>query len=275
MKAWFDGSVTELDAPLVRLVDHGFTVGDGVFETLKTTPGGPAFALTRHVERLRRSAAGLGLVPPDAALVVDAVTTVLDANRDVDLTHGRVRITCTSGPGPAGSERGPGPLTLAVTVTSGQPWPATTSVGVPPWPRNERSPLTGLKTTSYAENAVMLAWAKERGFSEAVVGNLQGELCEGTGSNIFVVIDGQALTPPLSSGCLAGITRELVLEWTDAQERSLPLGVLATADEVFLTSSTRDVHPVVRVDDRELPPGPVTATIAEQFRARSAVDVDP
>ena len=80
--------------------------------------------------------------------------------------------------------------------------------------------------------------------------NLVGDLCEGTSTNVFVVVDGVVLTPTLASGCLPGITRELVVEWFDVVEQDLPLSVLDTADEVFLTSSTRDVHPVVRLDDR-------------------------
>lgn len=275
MRAWLNGAITDLDVPLIGLLDHGFTVGDGVFETMRTTPGGEAFALTRHIERLRRSAAGLGLVPPDAAEVGVAVRAVLAANGGAALPHGRIRVTFTSGHGPLGSDRGPGPATLAVIVQPGKPWPEATTVAVPPWPRNERSPLVGLKTTSYAENAVALAWAKERGFSEAVMGNLAGDLCEGTGSNVFVVIDGQTMTPTLDSGCLNGITRQLVMEWGDVPERDLPLQILDTADEVFITSSTRDVHPVVAVGDRELPVGPVTRGLADLFAERSASDIDP
>jgi len=114
------------------------------------------------------------------------------------------------------------------------------------------------------------------GASEAILANSSGELCEGTGTNVFVVIDGELLTPALSSGCLAGITRELVLEWSGASEAALGLAALRVADEIFLTSSTRDVHPVVRIDDRELAgPGPVTSAVAADFRARSAADVDP
>lgn len=275
MRAWLNGEITDLDVPLIGLLDHGFTVGDGVFETMRTTPGGDAFALTRHIERLRRSAAGLGLLPPDPDQVGVAVRAALAANSDTDLTNGRIRVTFTSGPGPLGSERGPGPATLAVTVQPGKPWPDTTTIGVPPWPRNERSPLVGLKTTSYAENAVALAWAKERGFSEAVMGNLAGDLCEGTGSNVFVVVDGQAMTPSLESGCLNGITRQLVMEWGRVPEKDLPLQILETVDEVFITSSTRDVHPVVAVGDRQLPVGPVTQRLRDLFAERSAADIDP
>ncbi len=127
-----------------------------------------------------------------------------------------------------------------------------------PWVRNERAATAGLKTTSYAENVIALAHAKERGALEAVFGNTRGELCEATGSNVFVVVDGVLRTPPLDSGCLAGITRELLLEWCrdagiEVVEEALPLDVLAHADEVFLTSSIKDVFPVSAVDGRVLP----------------------
>ncbi|MGB9373604.1 MAG: aminotransferase class IV, partial [Jiangellales bacterium] len=148
-------------------------------------------------------------------------------------------------------------------------------VALAPWPRNERGPLVGLKTTSYGDNVVALAWARERGAGEAIFGNTAGRLCEGTGSNVFVVVDDQVLTPPLSSGCLAGVTRALVLEWSDAREADLPGDALSTATEVFLTSSTRDVQPVSRVDERGLPTGERTRTIAAEFARRSALDVDP
>jgi branched-chain amino acid aminotransferase len=100
---------------------------------------------------------------------------------------------------------------------------------------------------------------------------------EGTGSNVFVVLDGRLFTPPLASGCLAGITRELVVEWSGAQEADLPLGVLAEAEEIFLTSSLRDVQGVHRVDDRLLPgaPGPVTAKAMRVFAERAAADPNP
>ena len=271
--AWCNGRLVDESQPVATALDHGLTVGDGVFETLKVIDGVP-FALRRHLDRLSRSAAGLGLPAPDQDLVRLGIAEVLAANQEKLGDLGRLRVTYTSGPGPLGSDRGPGPGLVAVAVTAASPWPASTAVAVSPWPRNERSPLAGLKTTSYAENAVALDWAKQRGCSEAVMANLSGDLCEGTGSNIFVVAYGRVLTPPLDSGCLAGITRELVLEWTDAVEERLPIDVLTTADEIFLVSSTRDVQPVHQVDDRELDPGPVTQEIAEIF-SQCSTDRDP
>jgi len=149
-----------------------------------------------------------------------------------------------------------------------------------PWTRNERSATAGLKTTSYADNVVALAYAKARGAVEAVFANTRGELCECTGSNIFAVVDGTIVSPPVDSGLLEGITRALVLKWCredgmPVEESAARLDILRTADEVFITSSTRDVLPVHAVDDRRLEPGTVTARAAKVFAERSAEDVDP
>lgn len=271
MWSWVNGVLSPVDDGVVAVTDHGFTVGDGVFETLKIERGVP-FALTRHLHRLERSAAGLGLPAPDTERIREAVAEVC-GQRQYDL--GVLRITYTSGPGPLGSMRGDQGCTVAVVSMPGKPWPDSTKVHVSRWPRNERSPLAGLKTTSYAENAVSLAQARAVGASEALMGNLVGQLCEGTGSNVFVVVEGRVLTPPLASGCLAGVTRGLVLEWFDVEERTLPLDVLRTADEVFLTSCTRDIHPVHAVDDRALAEWPVTAAMRERFLALCAEDPDP
>ncbi len=269
---WINGKTSPVAEGSISVIDHGFTVGDGVFETLKTIDGSP-FALTRHLQRLARSAAGLGLPVPDLDLVRSAVAEVL-AQQSYPL--GVLRITYTSGPGPLGSHRGDAGTTVAVVSMPGSRWPSTTQITTSRWPRNERSPLVGLKTTSYAENAVCLAEAKATGASEAVLANLAGNLCEGTGSNVFAVIGSQVFTPPVQDGCLAGITRDLVIEWCDVEERSLPISVLQSADELFITSSTRDVHPVDQVDQRRLPaPGPVTAKIAATFAERSAQEPDP
>jgi branched-chain amino acid aminotransferase len=149
-----------------------------------------------------------------------------------------------------------------------------------PWVRNERSAVAGLKTTSYAENVVALAYAKQRGAIEAVFANTRGELCEGTGSNVFVVRAGVVWTPPLDSGCLAGVTRALAVEWCredgiEVREEAMPLDVLRECDEVFITSSTKDVLPIDRVDDRIVAPGQVTARAAEVFARQSAERIDP
>ncbi len=141
--------------------------------------------------------------------------------------------------------------------------------------------MAGLKTTSYAENVVALAAAHERGATEAIFANTRGDLCEGTGSNIFVGVGDRLVTPPLSSGCLAGITRELVIEvlaerGITVATDDLALDRLASVDEAFLTSSTRDVQAIDRIDDRTIgAPGPLTTAAASAFAELLARDLDP
>ncbi len=271
--AWVDGTLVAPDAASVSAFDHGLTVGDGVFETLRVYRGTP-FALRRHLDRLGRSAAGLGLPVPDREVLARACAEVVDAG---GLADARLRLTVTGGPGPLGSPRGAGPPTVVAAVAPLAPVSPAAAVAVAPWPRNERGPLAGLKTTSYAENVVLLAWARERGAEEAVVGDTTGRLCEGTGANVFVVHDGRLRTPTLASGCLAGVTRDLVLERTDAEEVDLALDDLASADEAFLTSSTREVQPIGSVDGRPLPAasGPRTSAARSAFRDLVTDDLDP
>ena len=189
----------------------------------------------------------------------------------------RIRITYTSGIGPLGSDRGAHGTTAVVAAAEQQPFPATGDVSVVPWPRNERGALSGLKTTSYGDNAKALAYAHDHGGAEAIFGNLADNLCEGTGSNVFLVRGGRLITPPLSSGCLAGITRALVLEWVGGSEEDVPLSAFTEADEAFLTSTTRDVQPIRAVDGKVFPaaPGPVTRKAIEVFATRGTADLDP
>ncbi|TWG97251.1 branched-chain amino acid aminotransferase [Nocardioides sp. J9] len=268
MRAWINGQLlTDPKAPAVPVTDHGLTVGDAVFEAVKVV-GGEPFALQRHLDRLERSAEGLGLVGLDLADVRRGVAAVLEGD---PLPLGRLRITVTGGNAPLGSGRGNDPLTVIVVASPMEPAPETTAVITVPWPRNERGALAGLKTTSYGENVVALARAQAAGASEAVFANLAGHLCEGTGTNVFYVVDGQVRTPTLASGCLAGVTRALLIEWFGATEVDEPIEVAAGADEVFLVSTTRDVQGVHRWDHRELAaPGPVTRAAAQAWRDNEA-----
>jgi branched-chain amino acid aminotransferase len=215
----------------------------------------------------------MGFALPDRAFLDRAIDEVIAGNGLVDC---RLRLTVTTGEGPLGSGREPSSPTVVAAVAPIDPVPGSTAVITVPWVRNERSPLAGVKSTSYGENVIALARARAAGASEAIFANTRGELCEGTGSNIFVVVDGELLTPPLSSGCLAGVARELVLEVSDAAERPLPLEILAVAEEIFLTSSIRDVQAVASVDGRLLPaPGPRTAATATAYQALLSRTLDP
>ncbi len=269
-----NGELVPDDDARISVFDHGLVVGDGVFETIKVENGVP-FAMTRHLRRLRTSALGLGLPEPDIEQIRDGALAVIAASDRPALA--RMRITVTGGVSPLGSERGSSPA-AAIVAMAPQSEPAqSVDVATVPWPRNERGALAGLKTTSYGENVRALAYAAERGGSEAIFGNTLGRLCEGTGSNVFVVIGGALLTPPLSAGCLAGVTRALVIEWADAREEDLPLQALAEAEEAFLSGTTRDVQPIRSVNGIPLPAvaGPVTRKAAEIFALRAAESPDP
>ena len=272
-KVWLNGQVLDTDDARISPFDHGMTVGDGVFETLKVIDGTP-FAMGRHLRRLERSASALGIETPDPELVRNAADEVITANGP---GADRLRITLTGGPGPLGSNRGDEGTTLLLAVSELAPVEHGTEVVTVEWTRNERGALAGLKTTSYAENVMALARATAAGASEAIFANTAGNLCEGTGTNIFVGIDGRLVTPPLSAGPLAGITRELVLEVTDAVEEDLPLDALLEADEAFLTSSTRDVQGIRAVDGIALRecPGPLTEAAAAAFAELTRTNLDP
>lgn len=272
---WMDGGLVEPERAVVSVFDHGFTVGDGVFETVKVLGGRP-FALRRHIERLHRSADGLGLhVPLTDASLRRVVDEVVEA---AGLELARLRITLTAGVTPLGSGRGSAAPTLVVAAGPLRPWDDETTAVTVPWPRNERSALTGVKTTSYAENVLALAEARKVGATEAIVPNLRGRLCEGTGTNVFVVLDGRLVTPPLIDGCLPGVTRALLLELLpDADEEHVPMEALADADEVLLTSTTRDVQPLAMLDGRDLPgaSGAVARRAMAAIADLQARDLDP
>lgn len=272
---WIDGSLVDPDEATVSVFDHGFTVGDGVFETLRTIGGRP-FAVRRHLERLRRSAERLGVdVPlPDHALR-DVVDEVVAATA---LDEARLRITVTGGVGAPGSGRGGGSPTLVVVAGELAPWPPETTAVTVPWPCNELSALAGVKTTSFAENVHALAEARKVGASEAIRPNTRGHLCEGTGTNVFVVLDGELVTPPLMAGCLPGVTRALVLEVVpEADEDDVPMPRLPEASEVLLTSTTRDVQPLRMLDGRALPglDGPWARRAMTALADLQARDLDP
>lgn len=271
---WLNGALLDDAQARISVFDHGLTVGDGVFETVKVT-GGVPFALTRHLRRLAASAAALGLPEPEPDAIAAGVSSVLKASGSPD--RARLRITVTGGESPLGSHRGAGPLTAVIALGELTEWEASCDVVTVPWPRNERGALAGIKTTSYAENVRALGYAEERGATEAIFANTLGNLCEGTGSNVFLVADGELVTPPLSAGCLAGVTRGLVLEWFGGSERDVPVTALAGASEAFLVSTTRDVQPIRSVDGVVLQavPGPVTGKAAQVFATRAAQSPDP
>lgn len=270
---WIDGRLTPARDATISAFDHAITVGDGVFETIEAHGGRP-FALRRHLARLRRSAAALDIDPgrSDEELA-EAIAEVLAATP----TDGLIRLTVSAGLGPLGSGRLDGAATVIIATAPGKTWGATTDVITVEWARNDVGALAGVKSTSYAENVLALRRATAVGATEAILPNTKGNLCEGTGTNIFLEIDGRLVTPPLSSGCLAGVTRELVLELVEVEERDVPVAALSSTREAFVTSTTRDVLAVAHVDGVALPraPGPLTRAAAEAFADMKATRIDP
>lgn len=264
---WLNGSLLPAAEARISPFDQGFLVGDGVFETLVARQSLPV-AAREHWRRLLNSCAKAGLEAPSENLFQEALQAVITANH---LPDARLRVTLTRGECPPGSPSTLANQTFLATAAPLKPWPPVERVCLAPWIRNENSALCGIKSLSYAENLLALAHARSLGCGEALLANSRGELCEGSSSNVFLVIAGRLITPPLSSGCLAGVTRALVLEACQREglavsEEPVPLGRLRECEELFLTSSTREIHPVAQVDERVLTaPGPVTRLVMKAY----------
>ncbi len=275
---WINGALTPVAEARIDPFDHGFLTGDGVFETMIVYRG-KAFAVERHWKRLQRSAAVLALDLPSREELENAITSVIKANQR---ESGRIRVTLTGGPAPLGSEKGDAASTFVVAVADLPKHGTEGDLITVPFRRNEHGALSNHKTISYGENVVALAYAKKQGGSEAIFANTAGSLCEGTGSNIFIVYEGDLVTPPVSAGCLPGITRALVLELCEkldvpVQQRNVPLRALAEASEAFLTSSLREVQPVRTVDGNPLAncPGEFSLRLRDAYRELTASTAAP
>jgi len=277
---WRNGRLLSAEEGGVSAFDHGLLTGDGVFETLVARDG-ILFAETRHYLRLLRSAAVMGLEVPSQQTLGEAMREVLRAN---DLLSGemRLRVTLTGGDSPLGSVRGEAGQTALVAASPSPVFPASVGVVTVPFARNDQGALAGVKSISYGENVVALNYARQHGAGEAIFGNTRGLLCEGTGTNVFAVFDGKLMTPPLSSGCLAGVTRSVVLdvcgfEGLEVTECDVPLTDLENADEAFLTSTLRHVQAIESVNQSSLGrvPGPVTMRLREAFLRYAGEVPDP
>jgi branched-chain amino acid aminotransferase len=232
----------------ISVFDHGFTVGDGVFETIQTL-NGKFLSLPRHLERLKESASSINLVLPE----LDVIHSALDELRKEKIFQtargGRLRVTCTSGGGPLGMHRGAG-WTL---VTNWFPFELPTvslSLMTSAVPKFKESMFNQVKSISYLENLVALNQAVDAGFDEAVLLNELGFLAEGTGTNIFIIKGDEVKTPPLSEGALGGITRQVLLEsapWI--QQSRISREEMLEADFMFVTSTTRNLQAVSRLDN--------------------------
>lgn len=246
-------------------MDRGAIHGLGLFETMLACDGALVFP-DRHLARLRKSCETLGW-PVEYPDILEIATELLSLNR-LDTGRARVRLAITAGSG-AIHDLTPGSDRLIWMVASrAQVPPESISACISPWPRNEHSPLAGLKCAAYAENLIALNHARLNGFDEAIFFNTGGLLCEAATANIFLVKNGTLLTPSLDSGCLPGITRQVVLELAGkssiaCESAEITREHLQAADEIFLTSSTIGVMPVSRLGDCLLAPGHVTGILRE------------
>jgi branched-chain amino acid aminotransferase len=282
-----NGRVSDQEHAVISVFDHGFLYGEGIYETLRTYNKGQPFLFDRHMRRLRNSAAMLALPIP-----------LSDAQ-----IHARVQETMrVAGLGPWGEReayirilitRGIGDLTYDPAAT---PEPSTVVIvkehvdlpedvqargvtaSLVPVVRNHPGSVNPLiKSNNLLNSALAMQEAVRRGAFEGIMRNYRGELAECSTSNIFVVKHGAALTPPLDAGLLPGITREFLFEvGADAgipvREQALRDDDLFGADEAFLTSTTREILPIVAVDERTIgsgTPGPVTCALLAAFRQKA------
>ncbi|WP_061962202.1 aminotransferase class IV [Demequina flava] len=278
---WAGGRIRGAHEPIISASDHGFTVGDGLFETIAIRDGVP-FALTRHLARLAYGLERLGLSPLDPGIVRGAIGDLLGTGQALT----RVRVTVTSGVGPAGYARGDSGPTVVVTGATGRAPRECVAVRAP-WKRNERSAVAGVKTTSAGEYAVIANYARGRGADEAILANTYGNLCEGASTNVFVERGGEIITPPLASGCLPGIMRGLALEW--GARAGIPVRVgapgeltLADLDEVIagaahlaVTSTVRRVQHVSALDGERVTPGRLLRELAAHVELQAERTPDP
>jgi branched-chain amino acid aminotransferase len=271
---WVNGLPADPDAPALSVSDRGFTLADGCFETMRAYRG-VIFCLDAHMQRLSVTAARLGIpVPPHLEQTVAAATRALRAAR----ADASVRLTMSRGIG-AGVAAPSGVVpTTVLLIGRLPPVPATLATTgltarIASGRRNEYALSAGLKTLSYTDTVLALAEARDHGAGDALFLDTAGHLCEGSSSNLFLVAGGIVRTPPRSCGILPGITRQTVLGILGslgiaAGETPIPPVELDAADEVFLTSSLREIAPVTRVGEQPIGsgrPGPVTGRVSAAY----------
>ncbi len=281
-----NGRVVDQSHAVVSVFDHGFLFGEGVYETLRTYNGRP-FLFDRHARRLRRSAQLLELPVPldDGAIESRCRDTMAAAGLEGGPGHeAYLRIMLTRGVGELSYDPGACPEPTVVVIVRPHVDPPRevfergVRVALVSIVRNHPGTVNPLiKSNNLINNALAMHEAAKAGAFEGVMRNYRGELAECTQSNLFVVRNGAAWTPPLDAGLLPGITRAFLLEVAPAigvpiREEVLHDDDLLGADEAFLTSTTREVVPIVQVDDRTIgsgSPGPITKRLLLAFRARA------
>jgi branched-chain amino acid aminotransferase len=267
----------------ISIFDHGFLYGEGVYETMRTYNSQP-FLYDRHMRRLRRSAQMIVLdVPFTDDELADRIGETMNAG-GLNGSEAYIRVLLTRGIGELTYDPKATPVPSVVIIVKPHVDPPDAAfergvkVCLSPILRNHPHSLNPMiKSNNLLNNALAMQEALRRGGTEAIMRNHRGELSECSQSNLFVVTNGALLTPPLEAGLLPGITREFVMEiardlGVDAREQTLRDEDLFAADECFLTSTTKELLPIVQVDDRRIgggTPGPVTRKLLGAFRNRA------
>ena len=281
-----NGLVSSQKDAVVSVFDHGFLYGEGVYETLRTYNGQP-FLFDRHMQRLRTSAGMLALAVPltDGDIGRRFRETVHAAGLgDAPSREAYIRILVTRGVGELSYDPVSCPAPTVVVIVKPHIEPPAEAfangvrVSLVPVVRNHPGSVSPLiKSNNLLNNALAMQEAFRRGGFEGIMRNYRGELAECTQSNLFIVKNGAALTPPIDAGLLAGITRAFLFEvgaeiGVPVREAVLRDADLFGADECFLTSTTRELVPIVKVDDRVIgsgAPGPITQALLDGYRRQA------
>jgi branched-chain amino acid aminotransferase len=281
-----NGRISDQAHAVVSVFDHGFLYGEGVYETLRTYSGRP-FLFDRHMRRLRKSASMLTLPVPLTDDLIEARFQDTMRAAGIEGAPGNeayIRLMITRGVGDLSYDPAVCPTPTVVIVVKPQVDPPVqafergVTVSLVSIVRNHPGSVNPIiKSNNLLNNAIAMQEAVRRGAFEGLMRNYRGELAECTTSNIFLVKNGTALTPPIDAGLLAGITREFLFEI--GMEEGIPVreavlrdNDLFAADEAFLTSTTREIVPIVRVDDKLIgsgTPGPITKALLNAFRKRA------
>jgi branched-chain amino acid aminotransferase len=276
---YVNGTITPADKAVVPVYDHGFLYGEGVYETLRTYNRVP-FLFEQHCRRLRASARHIALDVPFSDLELRrSVDGTVAAAGDVHEAYIRVLLTRGVGELTYDLAATPTPSLVIIVKPFDEPPPRVFDEGIRislvSILRNHPGSVNPIiKSNNLLNNALAMQEAHRRGAEEGLMCNYRGELSECSQSNFFMVRDGVALTPASEAGLLEGITRDFIFDVGDAvgvpvKKTTLFPADLETAQEAFITGSTRELSPVVRIDDRAIGdgrPGPITRTLLEGFR---------
>jgi branched-chain amino acid aminotransferase len=279
---YVNGKIAPADQAVVPVYDHGFVYGEGVYETLRTYNRVP-FLYDRHMRRLRQSAERLLLdVPFDDATLLKWIEQTIDAAGELDEAYIRVLLTRGVGDLTYDPKSTPAPTTVVIVKPIEEPAARITNDGirislVEMLRNHPKSVNPIIKSNNLLNNALAMQAAYRAGAEEALMCNYRGELTECSQANFFMVRGGAALTPPSAAGLLEGVTRAFIFELgkdigIDVREEVLTPADLESADEMFITSTTRALSPVVNVDGRAVgsgKPGPVTKRLLDLYQRRA------